>query len=58
MDEKNLKPLSDTAVEILTLYRQLSEGQQQEFIALVKELSSTMPKEASAGPASTCEQDS
>lgn len=52
MDEKRLKPLSDTAAQILALYRQLPERQKREFMALVKELSSATPQENAAGPAS------
>ena len=58
MDEKKLKPLSDTAAQILALYRQLSPGRKREFMALVKELSLTTPTESSAGQVSAFQQDS
>lgn len=58
MDEKRLKPLSDTAAQILALYRQLPEERKLEFIALVKELSLTTPKGTSVDQVSTVQQGS
>ena len=58
MDEKRLKPLSDTAAQILDLYHQLSPERKWEFMALVKELSLTTPAESSAGQVSAFQQDS
>ncbi len=58
MDEKRLKPRSDTAAQILALYRQLTPERKREFMALVKELSSATQRESAAGPASTAQQDS
>lgn len=58
VDEKKRKPLSDTAAQILDLYRQLPEERKREFKALVKELSSTMPRETCVGQESASQQDS
>lgn len=57
MDEKRLRPL-DSAAQILALYRRLPEKRKLEFMALAKELFSTMPEENSADQALTSRQDS
>ena len=59
MDEKtkNLKPLSNTADQILTLYRKLSPKQKAEFMTLGRELSLATPEENSAGQELTAQRD-